>query len=377
MLAARIHEVQTPLSIDEVPIPQIAADEVLIRTATCSLTATAVRMVSTKAQGGGRREDRAFPYIMGGDPAGVVAETGSAVRGIRPGDRVIVVTQVGCKICHNCRTDREHICLRRFRAEEGKDAASGRAARQGSMAEYVKAPYHDLVKIPEGVSFGEACQVGPLAGACRAIKRTGLKPAESIVVSGATGNYGTRSVLLALAMGAGLVIALGRNADRLRNIRNISPGRIETVLTSDGSIEQGIRRLTDGWGAHRLVDFVPRAEEVTGAALRGLRPGGRGVLVSEGGNLELNYTHIQKHGIEITGSTGSTYHDYPEVVELLDRAVLPLSAVELRPFPLQRVNEAIDVMAERAGDKPFWCYLTFGSAAGLASLAHAGGAAPL
>lgn len=363
MLAARLHGWRRPLRIDEIPLPEMGEEDVLLRSVRSAITSSTVRMVSAKALGMGRVEDRVYPYVIAGHAVGHVVELGKAARGFDLGDRVVVVSQTGCKVCANCRADREYICLRRFRPEEGADPASIRAPRQGGMSEYVKAHYRELVKIPDGVPFADACEVGPLAGAYRMLKRSMLRPGESIMVSGATGNYGLKAVLVSLAMGAGLVIALGRNAARLASIKGLAPGRIETVVTSGADLEERVRSYTDGWGAHRLVDYLSDSPDVTSRAIRALRPGGRAVLGGEGGRLDLTYNFVQQYGLEITASSASTYYDYPEVLELLRRGLLSLEGVDLRAFAPEQINEAIDLMAERPGSRLFWCHTVFSSEA--------------
>jgi alcohol dehydrogenase len=354
MLGLRLHALQTPVRVDQLPVPDVGDEDVLIQTRAIALSASAVRLVSSKAVGSGRQEDRLFPQLLAGHPAGQVVRAGRAVPGLGVGDRVILVTQPNCNVCLNCRADRNYICLARFR----KEPSSPRSARQGGMSEYVRAHFRDLIKLPDWISFGMACYLGPLATPYRSVKRTGLKPGESIIISGATGTYGFRALLAALAMEAGLLIALGRNTARLQHIRQMAPQRIETVVVGDGSIEDRVRELTAGWGAHRLVDFLPGATEVTRAALRALRPGGTAVLTGEGGDLGLSYSHIQQYGLEITGSGGASYFDYLEVLGLLEQGLLRLDDIELRPFPFDQANAAIDLMADQPGGKPIWSYLS-------------------
>lgn len=359
MLAARAYAWHSPLRVELVPVPEVLAEEVLVRVAACGLPATAARLVSPAARGLGRPLDRPFPFIVNGDPVGRVAGLGSGCRGLSPGERVIVTSPSGCRVCAHCRADRENLCLRRFQADIQAPGLADRASPDLLLAEYATAHYRDILKLPDGVPFALASQVAPLTSPYRALKHSQLKTGESVIVAGATGSTGVRCVLLALAMGAGLVIALGRDPERLRHLKELAPARIETVVADNSSIPSDIRSVTGGLGAHRLVDYLSGASAITSAAIHALRPGGRAVLVGEGDNLELSYGYFKRHAVEVTGSSGSAFYDHHEVLELLRRGVLRLGGVELRPFPLDGVNEALTLMAERRSPRPLWCYLAF------------------
>ena len=124
-----------------------------------------------------------------------------------------------------------------------------------------------------------------------------------MIVSGATGAYGSAAALVALAMGASRVIAVGRNAQALESVAKLGGGRVVT-MTATGDVAadaQAIRTAADG-GAHIAFDMVGNARDpnLTLAALRGLAQGGRLVLMgSMTVPLVFSYSDIMRNNWEI------------------------------------------------------------------------------
>jgi alcohol dehydrogenase len=154
----------------------------------------------------------------------------------------------------------------------------------GTLAEYALMPV-EAVTPAEGLDHLDAAH---LAAVSRCIIPYGgllrgrLAAGEMLVVNGATGAYGTAAVLLGIAMGAGRVIAAGRNRTALEAVSRVGGQRVSSVaLTGDIKADAQRLRVASGGGAHMAFDIVGQAGDAnaTLAALHSQRRGGRLVLM--------------------------------------------------------------------------------------------------
>lgn len=109
-----------------------------------------------------------------------------------------------------------------------------------------------------------------------------LAAGETIIITGATGQFGVSAVFLALSMGAGKVIAAGRNEKALQSLVDLADNRLTTVkLTGDVEVDKtALRKAADG-GAHIAFDMVGLAKDsnAQSSALKSLLRGGRMVIM--------------------------------------------------------------------------------------------------
>ena len=139
MKAARFHEVDEPLRIEEVPVPEVREDEVLVRMRAAGLCGSDVHIVFEGVTPTGFR-----PITLGHEPAGVIARTGARVMGWEEGDRVSVTSVLFCGSCRNCVTGHTEVCLSRKLVGIHVD---------GALAEYLAVPAKNLIRLPEAVPF--------------------------------------------------------------------------------------------------------------------------------------------------------------------------------------------------------------------------------
>jgi alcohol dehydrogenase len=180
-----------------------------------------------------------------------------------------------------------------------------------------------------------------------------LAAGETLVVNGATGAYGTATVLVAVAMGAARVIAAGRNKDALQAVARAGGRCVATVtLTGDVQHDAGLLRETAQGGAHMAFDMVGQARDPnsTLAALHSLRRGGRLVLMgSMTTDLPLPYTAVMLNSWEILGQFMYPVSAYRRLLDLLRAGLLDISAIRPRIYPLASLPEAMEA-ASTAGN---------------------------
>jgi L-iditol 2-dehydrogenase len=138
-----------------------------------------------------------LPAVLGHEPVGVVSALGDGVRGLAPGDRVVLHHHAGCGECRRCRRGHETMC-ERFRAT---------GLRPGGFAERVLVPAElvgELLALPDSLDPSVATLVEPLACVLRAQDRAGLRPGDSLLVVGA-GVNGLLSIAAAHERGVEVV----------------------------------------------------------------------------------------------------------------------------------------------------------------------------
>jgi threonine dehydrogenase-like Zn-dependent dehydrogenase len=367
MKAARLHGFERThgsrevVRVDDVPIPEIGAGEVLIRVLRAGLNHGDLHMREDAVQySPDVKTIPDLPMTIGHDGLGEIVEVGPDVENLRVGDRVVVICSITCGFCKFCRTERQHLCQTKktmgFLTKWGEGPAYLRRYKDGLWAEYCRVPAGNLVRLPRDTDINEMCKVSQINVGYRALKRARLHSGEIVLVNGASGITGIGTVLSALAMGAPLIIAVARNPARLERVRAIDPKRIATIALGRGeSITNTVKELTSGQGASVLAELAPGGIETTIECIKNLEPGGRVALIApnpEPLNLPLRYLMIRS--IEFTSVTGRFAMDVAELLQLVQRGVIDTRHITTRYFPLSGVNEALDYIEKRGDDDPLW-----------------------
>ena len=176
-----------------------------------------------------------------------------------------------------------------------------------------------------------------------------LAAGETLIVNGATGAYGSAAVLVALAMGAGRVVAAGRNREKLDNLVKLGGRTVVPVsLTGDRKADATALRDAAGGGADMAFDMVggARDAESTLAALDALRREGRLVLMgSLMVDLPVPYLQLMLNSIEIIGNFMHRPDAFRNVLALARAGRLDLGAITPRIYPLKDLVPAMDAAA--------------------------------
>src|SRR5271169_1560796 len=150
MLAA-VYRGVNDVRLETVPVPQIGAGELLVRVHTCGVCGTDLKKIASGSH--------SAPRIFGHETSGVVAAIGEGVRTFRVGDRVVVFHHIPCRECYYCRNKTFAQCP----AYKKVGSTAGFEPSGGGFAEYVRVMdwivEQGTVRIPDGVSFEQACFV--------------------------------------------------------------------------------------------------------------------------------------------------------------------------------------------------------------------------
>jgi len=238
MMKAQVVEAPYKMVYKDIPIPQIAADEVLIKVKYCGICGSDWSIFT------GKFASERLPFIAGHEFWGTVEEIGANVAGLKVGDRVAVDLCVFCGTCYFCRRG-DHLLCETF-SQLGIHT-------NGGFAEYVKAPGRNCYVIPDEIDDYAATFIEPLTTAIEASKRMDCELGASVVVIG--DGLGIIHAAMAKLRGATPVIVVGDNPDRLAVAKQMGIDYcINISETPDASAE--VMKLTNGIGADYVLEAV-------------------------------------------------------------------------------------------------------------------------
>jgi len=243
MKAVRFHEHGGPevLKYEDAPDPKVQANEVLVRVKACALNHLDIWL-----RVGVRRWQLPMPRIVGSDISGEVAEVGSLVTRVKPGDRVLLSPGISCGQCEACFKGLDSAC---------RSFTLFGVMVDGGYAEYVKAPEMNVIPIPGDLSFDEAAAV-PLVFVTAwhmLFTRAGLKPGEDVLVIGAGSGVGMAAIQICKLVGARVIATAGADW-KLRKAREL--GADEVINHSQQSIAEEVKRFTNKRGVDVVFEHV-------------------------------------------------------------------------------------------------------------------------
>jgi D-arabinose 1-dehydrogenase-like Zn-dependent alcohol dehydrogenase len=302
MKALVVREFGGPLILEDVPVPQPAADEVLIRVKACAVDQFDLTIRD------GKFPTAKIPIILGHEIAGVVETIGSHTDSVQPGDRVTSTLYLTCGRCRYCLTGRETICAD-FKGYVGIHTP-------GAYAEYTTIPAVNLVKLPETISFPEGSVIANAIGTPyhALTKRAKVQPGERVIITGAGGGVGAHAIQLVKMMGA-FVMAVDIGKEKLALAREL--GADVLFDASVGDFSGTAREWTNGEGAEVVLELV--GTKTFESSLKSLSRGGRMIIVGShtGTSLSASPQAMIANEWEILGSRNVTKRELAEVVALV------------------------------------------------------------
>ncbi|MBP0457636.1 alcohol dehydrogenase catalytic domain-containing protein [Streptomyces montanisoli] len=350
MRAAVLTKFGAPLEVLDVPTPEAGGGEVLVE-----VLATCVLPYAAEIFGGERNYPLVPPVVPGmGGVCRVVGAGPDATR-LRPGDLV------WCDATVRSRDDAltPDITLQGWSSRGEGGARLARHLHDGSFAESMRVPTENVFPLPAsagddparwaalavyGVPYG-----GLLAG--------GLEAGETLLVSGSTGNFGSSAVAAALAMGAGRVIAPGRNRAVLDLLADRFGPRVRTVeLSGDEAADGAAMSAAAGGPIDLVLDLLPPSapSSATRAAAMTVREYGRVVLMGGvgmlgGDDLALPYPWIMRNSVTVRGQWLYPRAANVGLLRIAASGALDLDAERVRTFRLDDVNDAVAYAAAHGG----------------------------
>ena len=357
MLAARLHRFGDPMVLEQVQVPEARPTDVVVKVAACGVVPNLTNVLTHWRSWFPELPLPTLPAIFGLDVSGTITDVGDEVQNFKPGDRVYVTPGLFCGSCPACRADDTINCTNfTFRGYFGFGPDSQKqfdAYPYGGMCEYITAPQHNLVPLPDSVSFEEAARFGYLGTAYAALRKAGAGPGKTILINGTSGTLGLGAVLIALGMGVTRILGTARDKARLARVKALAPSRIEVLAEGEGrSAAAWAHDFTGGHGVDAVIDCLGPGSsgELMMNAIYALKRGGRCVNVSGVGEKVLMDVHwMMDQQIEFIGSNWFPPSDAQALAAMAAAGTLDLSVFDHVRVPLKDVNRALDGSQFRNG----------------------------
>jgi threonine 3-dehydrogenase len=333
MWAVRKRAPAPGLVLEELRVPAPGEDEVLVRVEAASVCGTDLHIFDWNEWAQHRIRP---PLTLGHEFAGMVVETGRAVRHVAAGDYVSAESHVTCGDCFHCRTGRAHMCERTQIL--GVD-------RDGAFAEYVVVPesvvwQNDRAKLPPEIATLQE----PFGNAVFAAGHADLA-GKTVAILGC-GPVGLFTIGIARASGAGRVLASDRTTFRLRLAERMGVHAALDVREID---DVAAWYVEQNEGEHPDVVFeMSGAPEAIGDAFRIARNGGRVILFgipAQPVELDVAEALIFKN-LDVSAVSGRQVWDtWYRTRWLLEHGVVDVRPLITAELALDRFEDAFELLA--------------------------------
>ncbi len=321
MRAAVLHGTRQ-MSIEHVPVPNPAANEVLVRVDANGLCGSDVHCYT------GERVLH-YPMVLGHEIVGHIVAVGTNVSSTRIGQRVSVEPNFGCQACTLCTRGLERLCLRKQTIG---------ITRWGGLAEYTVVPYDYAWSIPETFDLCDAATIEPTAVGVHAFRRAQVKPGETIAVIGC-GGVGLLIVTIAVASGNRVVVMEPNPARRNAALKAGAMQYVEVRHVDEARAffeQEGVTAIFECAGIYATTQLC----------LDAAPPGTRIILVGLSTEpVTFNPLQFVRQELEIR-STLIYEHptDYQETIALIASGKLSPGTTAHAPQPLENAVTLLEAM---------------------------------
>ena len=332
MMLAAVYHGPEDLRIEEVPIPQIGPDEVLVKVLNTSICGTDLRIY----HGAHRKYPPGTGRIPGHETAGDIVEVGANVQGFPPGQRVFIAPNWGCGHCPQCVSGNNNLCA---------DYGAIGITLDGAFAEYLRIPaaaiyQGNLMPIKAEVDPAVAAMIEPFACVVRGQNAVRIRPGEVVLVMGA-GPIGVMHILLARLQGAGRVLVSDLIPERLAQAATLGADRTIDLNREDQA--KVVLNESQGMGAQAIIVTAP-AQEAQQAALHIAAIGGRinffGGLPKDHPTIDFDSNLVHYKELVVTGTTACSTQDCRQAADIVNSGRIDLSPLISARYPLSQALQA-------------------------------------
>jgi len=368
--AAVAYEPKKPLVVDEIDLEGPKEGEVLVKIVATSLCHTDAYTLS------GIDPEGVFPAVLGHEGAGVVLEVGKGVTDVKVGDHVIPLYTAECRKCKYCLSGKTNLC-QAVRATQGKGLmpdGTTRFSKNGkpihhymgtsTFSEHTVLPAISVAVIDKSAPLDKVCLLGcaVTTGIGAVLKTAKVQPGSTVAVFG-LGAVGLAVIHGAVMAKASRILAIDINPDKFELARQFGATDCINPADFDRPIQEVIVEMTDG-GVDHSFECIGNVK-IMRAALECCHKGwGESTIIGVAGAGEEICTRPFQlvtgrvwRGSAFGGVRGRT--ELPGMVQQAMRGEIPLDHFITHTLPIERINEAFELMHEGKGIRTI---LTYGGA---------------
>ncbi len=336
MYAANLHA-PNDLRYEQVPIPELGAEDVLVKVSACGVCGSDIPRVLTQGT-------YHFPTIPGHEFGGTITEVGESVSKDIIGKRVAVIPLIPCRTCKFCEVGQFALC-------EHYDFLGSR--NDGGFAEYVKVPEKNLVFVPDNVDEESVAFLEPISVALHVVSNNEVKVGEDVAVYG-LGAIGIFVAQWAKAFGAAHVFAIDLDPKKVAVAKEM--GLVDAICSAEEDAEAIIKEKTNGNGLDAVFE-ASGAGVVFNQAIALLKSGGRmGLVGRPTKSLEITnptYEKILRGQITIKGTWSFEFKRLPHnawdiALEALSSGKIKTAPIISHRLPLSKTYDAVKIMADHS-----------------------------
>ena len=325
MQVARLYDFGD-IRVEESARPEVGPTDILVRASACGICSGDIMPWYIK---------RKAPLVLGHEPVGIVEAAGASVRNFKRGDRVFVHHHAPCFQCAACRRG-EYVQCPTWRATN---------ISPGGMAEFflVSAEnQRDTLMLPDSLGDADGVLIEPAACVVKSLRRSGLKPGETILIIG-LGIMGMMHVKLARHLGAGMVI--GADLFHSRASRAVELGADKGVVVAGDNLIPQVREITKG----AMADVVIVGPGTSKAISAGIAASGKGATVVQftatppDDELLVKPHDLYFNETRLVPSYSCGPEETREALALVEHGVINARDLVTHSFPLTQITEAFAI----------------------------------
>lgn len=315
--------------MEDVPMPEVGVNDVLIKVKKAAICGTDLHMYKWDLWA---QQHCTPPYTMGHEFVGTVVEVGPGVRNVKVGERVTAEGHIVCGHCRNCRRGLGHVCE--------NSLSVGIFGKDGAFAEYVTIPESNIVKLKDSIPDDFAAIMDPFGNATHTALAFPLL-GEDVLITGA-GLIGTMAAGICRYAGAKNIVVTDINPMRLEIAKKM--GATLTVDGSKGETVQGAMEQLGirGFDVGLEMSGAPAAfAEMVLHMYKGSNIAQLGILPSDA---KVDWSSIIFNALTIKGITGRRMWETWYQMEQMLLGGLDLSPVITHHFAFEDFQQGFDVM---------------------------------
>jgi L-iditol 2-dehydrogenase len=327
------------LRVEEVPIPQIGPDEILLRVSAASICGTDLRIW----HGGHRKYPVGTVRIPGHEVTGEIAEVGKNIQNLTAGQQVFVAPNMGCGHCRQCISGNNNRCA---------DYAALGVTLDGAFAEYMRVPaaavlQGNVMPVAEGIGVDMAALIEPLACVLRGQRALAIQPGDVVLVMGA-GPIGIMHMLLARLSGAGKVLVSELGEERALQAKRLGAERV--IQPEKEDIRAVIEAESDGQGADVVIVAAP-SHQGQESALNLAAIGGRinffGGLPKDRPTINFDSNLVHYKELLVTATTACSTNDCRQAAAIVNSGRVDLAPLISARYILKDALAAFQAAEDR------------------------------